>query len=122
MDTARCLSLATLDERAASSRLAPTRFVRTRPTAIGRFALMIGLLASPLAAETYHADSKAGADSHSGLTPAEAWRSLERVNRQTFKPGDAIRFRAGTNYTGQFKPQGSGQLIHGKPTPIVVGK
>jgi hypothetical protein len=122
MNTARCLGLATIDERAASSRLAPTRFVRTRPTAIGRFALMIGLLASPLAAETYHVDSKAGADSHSGLTPAEAWRSLERVNRQTFKPGDAIRFRAGTNYTGQLKPQGSGQLIHGKPTPIVVEK
>ncbi len=110
------------DQRVASRGLPATRFAWRRPTCIGPFALMIGLLASPLVADTYYVDSKTGADSKSGLTPAEGWKTLGRVNRQTFKPGDAILFKAGTSYTGQFKPQGSGQLIHGKPTPIVVGK
>ncbi len=98
------------------------RPVWLRLTGIALVSLLIGLLASPLAAETYYLDSKAGADRNSGLTPTEAWRSLERANEQTFKPGDAIRFKAGTTYTGQFKPRGSGQLIDGKPKPIIVGK
>ncbi len=82
----------------------------------------ISILACPLMAATYHIDSETGADSNSGLKPGQAWKSLDRVNRQVFKPGDAIRFKAGTHYTGQFNPQGSGQSIDGKTTPIVVGK
>ena len=85
-------------------------------------AIIIILLADPLVGATYHIDSAKGADAHSGLTPAEPWKSLERVNRQVFRPGDVIRFKAGTRYTGQFKPQGSGQAIDGKVTPIVVGQ
>ncbi len=79
-------------------------------------------LNAPLAAATYHVDSTTGADRNNGLAPGQAWKSLERVNRQVFKPGDVIRFKAGTRYTGQFKPQGSGQSIDGKTSPIVVGK
>ena len=82
----------------------------------------LGLLGCPLAAATYHVDSMKGADSNSGLTPDQAWKTLDRVNRQVFQPGDAIRFKAGTHYTGQFKPQGSGALKDGKAMPIVVGK
>ena len=80
------------------------------------------IFAGPLAAETYHVDSELGADANTGLTPGQAWKSLDRVNRQLFEPGDAIRFKAGTHYTGQFNPHGSGQVIDGKATPIVVGK
>jgi Right handed beta helix region len=79
-------------------------------------------LSAPLAAATYHVDSASGSDASSGLTPAQAWKSLDRLNRQVFQPGDAIRFKAGTHYSGQFQPRGSGGLIDGKPAPIVVGK
>ena len=82
----------------------------------------IAMIASPLTAATYYVDGETGADANSGLTRGQAWKSLDRVNRQEFKPGDAIRFKAGTHYTGQFKPRSSGRLIEGKPTPIVVGK
>jgi len=82
----------------------------------------INLLAGALQAETYHVDGEAGADASSGLTPSEAWKSLERVNRQVFRPGDILLFKAGTRYTGQFKPRGSGAWIDDKPRPIVVGK
>ena len=80
------------------------------------------MLTGPLTASTYHVDSSAGADRNSGMTPAQAWKTLDRVNRQVFLPGDLIRFKAGTRYIGQLKPQGAGRLIDGQPAPIVVGK
>jgi hypothetical protein len=38
------------------------------------------------------------------------------LNSRTFEPGDRILFRAGTRYSGQFKPRGSGE----QGRPIVV--
>lgn len=67
-------------------------------------------------AETYHIDGNTGDDSHDGTSPAKAWRSLDRVNRQLFKPGDRILFRSGTSYQGQLRPQGSG--TEGNPVRI----
>ena len=57
-----------------------------------------------------------------GVTPEQAWKSLERVNRQTFQPGDQLLFKAGARFRGQLKPQGSGAITNGKPSPIVIGK
>lgn len=62
----------------------------------------------------YFIDAINGKDSNSGLSPEQAWRSLDRVNRHVFQPGDRIRFRAGRIFEGQLKPQGNGsstQLI-----------
>jgi len=56
---------------------------------------------------TYHVDSLAGDDSASGWATAP-WRSLERVNKQVFAPGDTILFKAGGRWQGQLHPQGSG--------------
>ncbi len=49
-----------------------------------------------------------GDDGNSGRSPATAWKTLERVNRETFGPGDAILFRAGDVWNGQLRPLGSG--------------
>jgi hypothetical protein len=73
-------------------------------------------------ASTYYVDSLAGDDSQSGLSPTNAWRSLERVNSRSFQPGDHILFKAGARYTGQLKPQGSGASVQDRQRPIVVGK
>lgn len=70
------------------------------------------------AAMDYHVDSQSGDDAHSGTAPAQAWRTLERVNKQTFQPGDWILFKAGTHYRGQLAPHGSGTADH----PISIGK
>lgn len=41
-----------------------------------------------------------GDDARSGLTPADSWRSLARVNRQVFEPGEALYFQAGDTFEG----------------------
>jgi hypothetical protein len=86
--------------------------------------LLICLLAVRLAAgaETYYVDADSGSDTNAGTATDQAWKSLERVNRQTFQPGDQLRFKAGTRHAGQLKPQGSGAIVDGKPSPIVIGK
>jgi hypothetical protein len=62
----------------------------------------------------YYVDSQFGNDTNNGTAPEQPWNSLERVNRQVFGPGDEIRLKAGTRYSGQFNPQGSGALVEGK--------
>ena len=64
----------------------------------------------------YYIDSENGDDSNPGTSPNEPWQSLDPVNAQTFFPGDRIFFKAGTTYTGQLKPQGSGSAAK----PIII--
>lgn len=64
----------------------------------------------------YYMDSKKGNDNFSGVSINQAWKSLDRLNKETFKPGDRILFKAGTEYIGQFEPMGSGA----ENSPIVV--
>lgn len=61
-----------------------------------------------LPASSFYLDSLTGNDSNTGLSPGDAWASLVHVNTMTFIGGDKILFKAGTSYSGQFKPQGSG--------------
>ena len=68
-------------------------------------------------AKTYHVDSQSGQDTNDGLSPASAWRSLTKVNETTFGPGDRILFKAGTRYSGQLAPKGSGSAAK----PVLVG-
>ncbi|SMG22280.1 hypothetical protein [Paenibacillus aquistagni] len=64
----------------------------------------------------YFVDSEAGDDHQDGRSPGTAWQSLTKVNSTVFQPGDHILFKAGSIWTGELKPQGSG--IAGKPIVI----
>ncbi len=64
----------------------------------------------------YYADSEKGNDENSGTSQRKAWRTLRRVNSTVFAAGDKILFKAGTNYKGQLKPQGSGS----QSKPIII--
>lgn len=66
----------------------------------------------------YYMDSITGDDSENGTSPSRAWKTIERLNEQKFKPGDRIFFKAGTEYVGSFRPKGSGT----SDAPIVVSK
>lgn len=91
-------------------------FSRITRAAITGF-IFVSLTAS---AETFYIDSESGNDLGSGDSPTAAWKSLDRVNRQTFKPGDVIRFKAGSRYTGQLKPSGSGEIANGRTNCITI--
>jgi hypothetical protein len=66
---------------------------------------------------TFYLDSASGDDGQPGTQPERAWKSLARVNGRRFAPGDRILFRAGSRYTGELRPQGSGCDGH----PIRIG-
>lgn len=53
---------------------------------------------------TFYVDSEDGADDNVGLSPDEAWRSLDRVNSAELKPGDTVRFKCGGVWRGSLTP------------------
>lgn len=78
--------------------------------------------ATNLLAETYYVDSTSGDDSFSGTAATNAWKTLARVNGQVFQPGDKLLFKAGTRYSGQLKPQGTGAMTNGSGSAILISK
>ena len=66
----------------------------------------------------YYVDSRSGDDEAGGTSMETPWKSLKRVNMVRFAPGDRILFKAGSRYSGQLRPHGSGK----KGEPIVVDR
>lgn len=66
---------------------------------------------------TYYV-SNTGKDTNSGTAENKAFKTLEKVNSMTFKPGDKLLFKSGDEWVGQLAPKGSGK----KGAPIVIGK
>ncbi|MBN1515128.1 right-handed parallel beta-helix repeat-containing protein [Candidatus Sumerlaeota bacterium] len=64
----------------------------------------------------YFIDSESGSDENDGRAPDRAWASLTKINETVFQPGDRIFFKAGSRYSGQLKPSGSG--AEGRPIII----
>lgn len=67
-------------------------------------------------AKTYYLDSRNGKDTNSGTSVESAWKTLATVNGRVFRPGDRIVLRAGSVWSGQLWPKGSG--AEGKPITI----
>ena len=65
---------------------------------------------------TYYLESQKGDDHNPGTTPEKPWKSLDRVNATLFAPGDRILLKAGSRFSGQLHPQGSGKA----GSPIVI--
>lgn len=53
----------------------------------------------------FYVDSQDGRDEASGRSPAEAWRSLERLDTDEIRPGDSVLFRRGGLWRGQLRPR-----------------
>jgi hypothetical protein len=58
-----------------------------------------------------------GADSNAGTAPTKAWRTLDKVNRTTLRPGDQVRFLKGGTWSGKLELVNSGTAT----APITVG-
>lgn len=63
--------------------------------------------------EVYYIDSIAGNDARAGTSPETAWKSLAKINATTFRPGDRILLKSGSEWKGQLWPKGSG--AEGRP-------
>ena len=76
-----------------------------------RFFLFGFLLAAAISAaaqqKTYFV-SPGGNDAATGLSVAQAWKTIDKVNSVVFQPGDRILFEAGKTFFGQLMPKGSG--------------
>ncbi|HYB27434.1 MAG TPA: right-handed parallel beta-helix repeat-containing protein [Solirubrobacteraceae bacterium] len=66
---------------------------------------------------TYYV-SPSGSDSNSGTSPAQAWRTVARVNSAALAPGDGVLFEGGQSFSDQvLMPSSSGTAEE----PIVLG-
>lgn len=64
----------------------------------------------------YYVDASEGNDANDGMSEDTAWKTIDKVNSVVFQPGDQILFKAGEEWTGALKPQGSG--VDGAPIII----
>lgn len=78
-------------------------------------ALLVLSLGASRAATYYISNS--GNDSNTGLTTAQAWKTLNKVNSWIFKPGDQILFQRGSTFYGSLTVKNSGTATN----PITYG-
>ena len=48
----------------------------------------------------YYISSSSGSDSNAGTSPDAPWKTLDRINDETFKPGDRILLKSGDTWNG----------------------
>ena len=56
----------------------------------------------------YYVDAENGDDNLAGTTPSKAWKTVDKVNAQTFQPGDNIFIKRGTSYDRGVQINGDG--------------
>ena len=76
--------------------------------ACGLVALYFLLCAAATQAQATYYVSETGNDRDDGLSPAAPWKSLSKVSRTRFQPGDTIKFKAGETFQGQLRVSSSG--------------
>ena len=80
---------------------------------------LTALLLNPfdsMAQVTYYI-SPTGHDAASGTSANEAWQTINKLNQETFSPGDRILFERGGSWLGMFHLKGSGS----QSQSIVIG-
>lgn len=80
----------------------------------GRSAFLLEVKASGTA---YYVDSRRGDDTNTGTSLVSPWKTLDKVNTTTFRPGDTILLHSSSVWRGQLWPKGSGK----EGQPIRVG-
>ena len=73
------------------------------------FFIFAFLFSFNLHSTTYYVSSSEGKNYYHGKSISKPWRSLKKVNRRSFKPGDSILFKRGDVWRGQLIPKTSGE-------------
>ncbi|MEU3822234.1 right-handed parallel beta-helix repeat-containing protein [Streptomyces sp. NPDC030392] len=105
----------------------PTPHRALRLVVPGAVALAVGglvatgvLLDTPhytVSTPTYHV-SPSGDDSHDGLSPERAWRTLARADKARLQPGDRLLLEGGQRFTGSLRLDARDAGRAGKPVTI----
>jgi len=77
----------------------------------------IGAYEFPLGASTYYVDQTGGDDGNTGLATDDAWKTIAKVNGETFSAGDSILFKRGEIWREQLTVPSSGS----SDSPITFG-
>jgi len=80
-------------------------------------------------AETYYVSSSTGDDSNPGTSLEFPWKTLDKVNSQSFSPGDQVLFKRGDRWAGTILVRNSGtsgsSVLYGSygsgSSPVLVG-
>lgn len=56
----------------------------------------------------YYVDSEDGNDENEGLSPQSPWESLSKIEKASLNPGDIIKFKRGSKFTGSLLITDSG--------------
>jgi hypothetical protein len=59
---------------------------------------------------TYYIDRESGRDTNEGISETRPWRSIDRVNRTVFRPGDRILFAGGQTFAGTIRLDSNGTI------------
>src|ERR1700722_15901258 len=79
-------------------------------------------IAIPAPTGTVYYVSPAGRDTASGTNPAEAWQTVEQVNRASLQPGDEVLFEGGATFSDDALMPGWGESASGtSAAPISFG-
>ena len=65
----------------------------------------------------FYVDSVSGDDQNAGTTEESPWKTLAKVSSRTFRPGDGVFFKRGSEYSGCVTINGDGNADN----PITVG-
>jgi hypothetical protein len=79
--------------------------------------ILLSSAATVCASDTYFVDPAKGNDHNQGKSIHQAWKTLGKINRVTFEPGDKILFKRGHRYQGSLHLKGSGKAGQ----PITLG-
>ncbi len=82
------------------------------------FLLIFPLIIATYAhAVTYYVDATSGNDSYNGTEITGPWKTISKVNKSTFQPGDSILFKRGCTWREQLSVPSSGN----SGSPITFG-
>src|SRR5258706_3056598 len=68
--------------------------------------------------QTFYVDPINGNDNNNGLSEGSAWKSVPKVNAQTFQPGDTVLFKSGEVYHEPLRVTGA---MGTESAPITIG-